>query len=189
MAKTYNNLGTIAQGRGNYEQALDWYQKSLRINEELGIRGEIAISYHHLGRVAQDHGDYEQALDWYKKSLRIEEELGNRAGMAISISQLGVLATERGNPEEAVPFSLRSLVIRLQIGSPQIRINLHWLNRQRDLLGEERFGEILREHLSEEDAVAVLDLMARFSQEEKDQTDSTTRRSVADEDSASSNPR
>ncbi|HYX25757.1 MAG TPA: hypothetical protein VFC23_16510, partial [Thermoanaerobaculia bacterium] len=58
---------------------------------------------------------------------------------------------------------LRSLAIRLQIGSPQIRIDFHWLNRQWEILGEERFGEILREHLSEEDAVAVLDMMAKSS--------------------------
>ena len=58
--------------------------------------------------------------------------------------------------------------------SPQVKINLHWLNRQQELLGEERFGEILREHLSEEDAVAVLDMMARFSQEGEEKTDSPT---------------
>ena len=123
----------------------------------------MATSYHQIGRIAQERGDYDQALEWYQKSLRIEEELGNRAGMASTFSQLGVLATGRGNPEEGVSHNLRSLAIRLQIGSPQVRINLHWLNRQRELLGEERFGEILREHLSEEDAVAVLDMMAKSS--------------------------
>ena len=86
--------------------------------------------------------------------------------MAATISQLGVLATERGNPEEAVPFNLRSLAIRLQIGSPQARTDIHWLNRQRELLGEERFGEILREHVSEEDAGKVLDLMEEIFSEE-----------------------
>jgi hypothetical protein len=85
---------------------------------------------------------------------------------------LGGLATELGNLEEAVSLSLSGLVICLQIGSPQAKINRHWLNRQREFLGEERFGEILREHLSEEEAIAVLDMVAKFSQEGEDQADS-----------------
>jgi hypothetical protein len=57
------------------------------------------------------------------------------------------------------PLNLRSLAIRLQIGAPEIRINLHWLRRQRELIGEERFGEILREHLDADGATAVLGMM------------------------------
>ncbi|PYQ67852.1 MAG: hypothetical protein DMF53_01050 [Acidobacteria bacterium] len=163
MASSYHQLDRVAQDRGDYEQALDWYKKSLMIKEELGNRAGMASSYHQIGRLAEIRSDYEQALDWYKKSLLIEEELGNRAGMARTISQLGALWTQREHPEEAVPLNLRSLSIRLQIGSPDIRIDLDWLNRQRELLGEERFGEILREHLSEEDSRAVLEMMERAS--------------------------
>jgi hypothetical protein len=104
----------------------------------------------------------EIGLAWYQKSLDIDEELGSRAGMAITISQLGVLATARGSPEEAIPLNLRSLTIRLQIGSPEVRIDLYWLGRQRESVGEERFLEVLGQHLSEEDLRTVLELMAQF---------------------------
>ena len=159
MASSYHQLGVLAQVRGEPAQALEWYQKSLQIEEELGNRAGMASSYHQLGMLAQDRSQPTQALEWYQKSLQINEELGNRAGMAITISQLGVLATKQGQPAEAVPLNLRSLAIRIQLGSPQVRIDLHWLRRQRELLGEERFGEILRVHLSEEDAAAVLGMM------------------------------
>jgi len=59
-----------------------------------------------------------------------------------------------------VPLSLRALVIHSDLHSPDIRVDLHWLRRQRELLGEESFGEILREHL-EDGAAAVLDLMEK----------------------------
>ncbi len=159
MASTYHQLGMVAKDRGDSDQALEWYKRSLQINEELGNRAGMA-TYGQLGRMAQDRGDSDQALEWYKRSLQISEELGNRSGMASTISQLGVLATTQGRPEEALPLNLRSLAIRLELRVPEVRIDLHWLRRQRELLGEERFAELLQEHVGEEGAQGVLDLMA-----------------------------
>jgi tetratricopeptide (TPR) repeat protein len=119
----------------------------------------MASSNHQLGRVAQERGSYEEALEWYRKSLAIFDELGNRAGMASSRSQIGVLLTATGRAEEAVPWNLRSLTIRLEIGVPEVRIDLHWLGRQREAQGEGRFREILREHLDEEGAASVLRML------------------------------
>ncbi|MEA2602862.1 MAG: hypothetical protein QOF89_3854, partial [Acidobacteriota bacterium] len=51
-----HGLGMVSQDRGDYEQALEWYQKSLRIFEELGNRAGMASSYHQLGMVAQHRG-------------------------------------------------------------------------------------------------------------------------------------
>jgi tetratricopeptide (TPR) repeat protein len=149
----------MAQYRGELSQAQEWCQKSLQIEEELGNRAGMAASYHQLGRIAQDRGELSQAFEWYQKALQIFEELGNRAGMASSYGQLGVLMTEGDQPAEAVPLHLRSLEIQLQIGSPEIRVNLLWLRRQRDLLEEGKFGEILREHLDTDAVTAVLGIM------------------------------
>ena len=102
---------------------------------------------------------YDEALDWYKRSLEINEELGDRSGMAFSISQLGMLATKQGRPEEGLRLNLQSLAIRGELQVPEVRIDLDWLHRQRELLGEERFGELLREHVGDEGAEAVLGLV------------------------------
>jgi tetratricopeptide (TPR) repeat protein len=158
MAMLYHQLGLLFQDWGELSQALEWYQKSLQINEELGNRAGMVSTYHNLGMIAQERGELSQALEWYQKSLQISEKLGNRAGMASAISRLGVLATERGQPAEAVPLNLRSLAIRRELGTP-VRTNLHWLRHQRDLLGAERFGEILQEHLDADAVLAVLEMM------------------------------
>jgi tetratricopeptide (TPR) repeat protein len=166
LAYSYGQLGNVSYARGSYEEALEWYRKCLAISEELGDRASMANAFHQLGVVAEERGSYEEALDWYRKALAIDEELGDRAGMASSLSQIGVLLTETGRPEEAVRWNLRSLAIRLEIGVPQVRIDLHWLGRQREGLGEERFGEILREHLDEEGAGKVLRMLEEFEGQE-----------------------
>ena len=51
-------LGDLAQLRGDYDAALDWYRKSLAIKEQIGDRAGMAASYHQLGIIAQDR-DYD----------------------------------------------------------------------------------------------------------------------------------
>lgn len=159
IAASYHQLGRIAELSGDHEHALSWYQKSLLIEEELGHRAGIAGSYHQLGRMAEERGDHAQALSWYQKSLQISEDLGDRASMAATTSQIGVMLTATGSLEEALPLNLRSLVIRLEIGVPEVRIDLYWLALQREVLGEERFRTILREHAGDEGSAEVIKML------------------------------
>ena len=166
MAASYHQLGIIAEARGNYDQALDWHKKSLQINEDLGIREGIASSYHQLGMVAEVRGNYEQALGWYKRSLQITEELGNRDGMASTLSQMSMLVTKQGHLEDGFLLNLRGLTIYLELGAPERILNLRCLHWQRELLGDECFGRLLREHAGDEEAEVILDLMAQAWEEE-----------------------
>ena len=164
-AALLHHLGMVAQRRGDYEAALDWYRQSLAIEEQLGNRAGMAGSYHHLGMVAQDKGDYEAALDWYRQSLAIDEQLGNRAGMASTLSQIGILHTETKQVTEAVPFNLQSLALRLQMRSPEIRINLHWLSRQRQELGSDKFLAIVAQHHDAEGTAQISALPDEFARQ------------------------
>jgi len=69
-----------------------------------------------------------------------------------TISQIGTLTalTETGAPAEGVQWNLRSLGIRLEIGSPEVGIDLDRLVRQRELLGNRRFKQIVQEQLDEQ---------------------------------------
>jgi hypothetical protein len=119
----------------------------------------MASSYGQLALVARQRGSYKEALEWTRMALRICEELGDRAGTARAMSQIGVLLTERGAPEDAVPWNLRSLSIRLEIRVPEIDINLHWLGRLRELLGDARFRELVAEHAGEEAVETVVGMI------------------------------
>jgi tetratricopeptide (TPR) repeat protein len=119
----------------------------------------MASSYHQLGMLAQDQGDYPEARREYGRSLEIKEELGDRAGIALSYGQLGVLLTETGPVEEAVQYNLSSFLFHLEVGAPQASINLHWLARQRALLGEERFRTLVSGRIGEQDTAALLQML------------------------------
>ena len=88
-ALVLHNFGNLLYSRGDYEQALEYYQRSLKIKEELGNREGMAKSVHQIGIIQQERGNYEQALEYYERSLKISEELGDRGDMANSLGQIG----------------------------------------------------------------------------------------------------
>ncbi len=100
----------------------------------------------------------------YHKSLKIDEEIGNPSGIASSLSQIGVLHTENENAAEGVPFQLKSFAIRMDLKVPEISVDLHWLTRQSELLGEEEFGKIVDEEVGEEQADGVFQLLKQYQE-------------------------
>ena len=54
MGDSYNTIGLIYQDQGNYEKALEYYLKSLKIAKELGDKRGIGDSYNNIGLVYQD---------------------------------------------------------------------------------------------------------------------------------------
>jgi tetratricopeptide (TPR) repeat protein len=116
---------------------------------------EATFTYR-LGMLAQDQGNYEVARRQYQRSFKIFEELGHRVGMASSYGQLGLLLTEIGKVEEAVGYTLASLVFYLQVGAPEANVNLYWLARQQEQLGETQFRTVVHRHLGEQDTENLL---------------------------------
>ncbi|MFI7594448.1 tetratricopeptide repeat protein [Micromonospora sp. NPDC049359] len=113
----YQQLGILAQLRGDYAEAERRYQQSLAIEEALGNQAGMASSYHQMGILAQYRGDYAEAERRYQQSLAIEEELGNQSGVAASYGQLGTLAQLRGDYGEAERRYQQSLAISEGLGN------------------------------------------------------------------------
>lgn len=139
MATSLYQIGRIQQSRGDYEQALEYYQRSLEIKEELGDRASVAKSLHNIGIIQQERGDFEQALDYYQQSLKIKEELDDRAGVAISLGQIGKLLIETGLFAEAFEHLLPALSAFLDLQSPDAKIAVNDLKTLRDKWGDQNF--------------------------------------------------
>jgi hypothetical protein len=68
-----------------------------------------------------------------------------------------------GDPATAIPYNLTALSIRADIGSPDGRIDLHWLARQQRDIGADAFRQILDTHLDPDTVTVVLDRIARVA--------------------------
>ncbi|HET6246040.1 MAG: tetratricopeptide repeat protein [Bacteroidetes bacterium] len=116
MAGALNNIGFLHDNQGDIPLALDYYYKSLKIQEEIGDKSGMANSYNNIGAIYKEQGDIRLALDYYHKSLKIQEEIGDKKGMAYSYNNIGLVHYNQGDITLALDYFHKSLKIREVIG-------------------------------------------------------------------------
>ena len=112
----FGNLGNIHSAQGDYGKALEYYQKGLKIKEELGDKGGIAMMRYSIGNVCFNTGDYTKALEHYRESLALHEACGDRIGVAFSTEGLGNIYYSTGEYSKALIHYEKGLRIREDLG-------------------------------------------------------------------------
>ena len=129
IAETYNNLANIHCEEGDYQQAADKLEKSIKIMSEIGFRTGIAGTSMNLGTVYKDLGRHDDSLKMLQKSLRISEEIENMPVVALSLANLGSVNLELQDFSQARKNLEKSLQLMqdldFKIFEPQARV---WLS-------------------------------------------------------------
>ena len=134
-ASLWHNLGMIAEERREFDDAEQWYRKSLTIEEKLKNEYGQAQTLHQLGMIAEERREFDDAEQWYRKSLTIEEKLKNEYGQAQTLHQLGMIAEERRQFDDAEQWYRKSLAIKEKLKNEYGEAStLHQLGR----IAEER---------------------------------------------------
>ena len=115
-AVIYNDLGLVYEIRGLLDKAVEYYQKALKINEELGNIEGMASEYCNLGNVHQRRWKLDKAEEYYNKALEINKALGRKRGMARDYSNLGIVYQTRGDLDKAVEHYNKALEIDEALG-------------------------------------------------------------------------
>ena len=97
------------------EKALDFHEKSLKINEK--IFGEVhhstATSYNNMGLVYENLGSNEKSLEMYEKSLELKRkifgETDEHPTIGISLYNIGNLLFKIGKLIDAADYMERCL--------------------------------------------------------------------------------
>jgi tetratricopeptide (TPR) repeat protein len=90
----YNALyitGASYWARGNYHEALNYYNKSLLLVKELGDKKGESNTLNNIGVLYQSQGDYLNAIDYFLKCLAIFEELKDTTGQASAYNNIGLI--------------------------------------------------------------------------------------------------
>ncbi|MCA9472742.1 MAG: tetratricopeptide repeat protein, partial [Nitrospira sp.] len=108
LAKIYLARGRNETFRGNYKEALPWYQKhvALRPTKDPTRLNELGQAWARAGR-------YEQALPYFTEALAIRENTlePNDPDLAVSLNNLAALYDSQGQYAEAEPLYQRALPI------------------------------------------------------------------------------
>ena len=76
---TYHQLGMIAEERRDFDQAENWYRKSLAIEEKQGNEHGAAITHGQLGILAGSQGRYRDCGQWLIRCIQTFATCNDRA--------------------------------------------------------------------------------------------------------------
>jgi len=96
LADGLNIAGAIEENKGNFDLAVDFYLRSVRVEKESDNRIGLASSYNNLGNVYYYQDNYDNAIEYYEKALKTFEELGKRVHMAGALSNIGIIYMKLG---------------------------------------------------------------------------------------------
>jgi len=109
-------IGIVAYYLGYYSSAILYYERSLKIFEELGYKSGISSSLNNLGNVASLQGNYVAAQSYFERSLKVWEKIGDKSSISECLNNLGNVASEQGNYSAATLYYERSLKILEELG-------------------------------------------------------------------------
>ena len=101
--------------RGEYDSALEFYEKSLEIVEKIGDQAGIAESLNSIGQVHQHRGEYDKALEFMDMALDRWEKVGNSYMTAETLGYMAEAQCRKGNLESAMDLCNRSFDMSKEI--------------------------------------------------------------------------
>lgn len=108
-AQALANLGYYYNSKGDFHEALNYINQSLKIQEEIGDKNSMSSSYNNLGFMYSNQGNIPTALEYYGKSLKLNLETGNKTGAASALSNTGMIYLGQGDTKAALSYLNRSL--------------------------------------------------------------------------------
>ena len=118
-AQALNSIGYLYDFLCDYPKALEFMQKSLNLNTELGNKERIAVNLSNIGGIYWCLSDYTHSFECFQKSLEICRELGDKMRIAINLGNLGNVYWNLSNYQSALEYYRESLSITQEIGNKE----------------------------------------------------------------------
>jgi serine phosphatase RsbU (regulator of sigma subunit) len=77
-----NKIAFIYWEYGHNREAIDYFKRSLTINEGIGNNNAITMINHNIGSLYSDMGNFDEALNYYYKTLEIRKLKKDKEGIA-----------------------------------------------------------------------------------------------------------
>jgi tetratricopeptide (TPR) repeat protein len=120
LAISFNNMGYLSDNQGNINQAINYYNKAIQINEKIKNKEGIAQANINLGYIYRNQGDFKKALFLYQKSFDYYQRLNNKVGLAAALNNIGIIYEKLGEFDQALINYSKSLSINEALGKREL---------------------------------------------------------------------
>jgi len=107
--------------KGEYENALYYFQLSLDGYQELNHEDASAKVYNNIGALYYQKGEYPLSLEYYLKALTIHEKNEYFIGIANVYNNIGLIHYSQGELELALEYMQKTLAMNESIGNTKKR--------------------------------------------------------------------
>ncbi len=111
IADAENWMGNVYAMLTDYNNAMDYYLKSLAKRELLGDQIGIASSYNNIAILYSEYSNYEKSIEYLFKAYQISEANMDEGGMGINMNNLSVMYMEIEDYENALKYGMEALRI------------------------------------------------------------------------------
>lgn len=139
----YNLLALNEEHRGNYDKAIQYYFKALRILDKGSDKENIANVYFNIGNSYNLQRDFDQAVKYLNKGLELYREIQDVNGLFYSLNTLGLMFRELDNPEKAIECHKQALEHAKSLGDERMIAGAS-LNLAGDLDPKENFELVIQ---------------------------------------------
>ncbi|MFO1423679.1 MAG: tetratricopeptide repeat protein [Candidatus Competibacteraceae bacterium] len=137
-------LGFLYKSLGRQSEALDCYQKSLKLAKALGDRAGEGVTLNNLSQIYQARGDYDTALRYLEESLAIRRAIGDRAGLCPTLFNMGHIYWQKSEYQKALSCWIEAYQIAKEIDLAEALTNLEKLAKQLGGDGLEYWEQLVR---------------------------------------------
>jgi tetratricopeptide (TPR) repeat protein/class 3 adenylate cyclase len=114
-AKIFGDIGIASDYAGNFDKALDYYNRQLKLSEELNLKIDKAGAVGNIGIIYHMTGNLQKAKDYYEMKLKLSEELGLRLDLAQILNNMGFLYKDLKNYKKAISYHKKSFSLSSEL--------------------------------------------------------------------------
>jgi tetratricopeptide (TPR) repeat protein len=105
------NTAIMLDNEGQYDEALNIYEKTFEIVKDLGDKRNMAAILANQAIIYQKKGEYDKAIDLQNASLTINREINNERGIGSCLHELSILYRGKGDLNKALDLCTEALEI------------------------------------------------------------------------------
>jgi len=119
MSSALNIQATALNFQGEFDDALEYYDRSLQIGREIGDRQGVGVCLNNMGNIYKNQGVYSKAIECFFESLAIREEINDSIGIASSWGNISNTYKSLGDYENSLQYALRCLNMMEELANLQ----------------------------------------------------------------------
>lgn len=135
-----NGIGNLYLMLNQYDQAISYFERSLRLEAELGNVLGLAINNQNIGKCLEALGKLDEALDRYRISLAYNDQIDDDRGRVICKNSMAQVFLKTGKIDNAQELLKNALPVAQRIGDAfliaPVYIGLGWCKMKSGHFGE-----------------------------------------------------